>query len=165
MRFCHLLVLVFAATPLAAQQPAALPSAPSTALTIYNEDFAVARTQVDLDLHPGLNEVTTNHTPTEETVKVSTSSAFDIKGSRRQTDFSIDQNRHTLKESFEIKLTNQKPAPVEVNVIENLYRGDNWEIQDKSTGFTKVDSHTIQFPVQVPAKGEAILTYVVRYTW
>ena len=35
-------------------------SAP-VALTIYNQDFAVARTTVDLDLHPGANEITTTN--------------------------------------------------------------------------------------------------------
>jgi len=45
-------VLTLAVTA-AAQQP------PPTALTIYNQNFAVARATVDLDLHPGSNEVTT----------------------------------------------------------------------------------------------------------
>ena len=57
----------------------------------------------------------------------------------------------TLDEYFEIKLTNQKAQPVTVNVLEHLYRGDNWEIMQKSADYTKLDSHTIQFPVQVPA--------------
>ena len=35
------------------------PAANATKLTIYNEDFAVARTTVPLDLHAGVNEVTT----------------------------------------------------------------------------------------------------------
>src|SRR5436309_1034088 len=35
-------------------------SAP-VALTIYNQNFAVARTMVDLDLKPGLNEITTTN--------------------------------------------------------------------------------------------------------
>jgi hypothetical protein len=112
-----------------------------------------------------VGESTINHTPTEDTVKISTGSAFDVKGSRRQTDFFTDQNRHTLEETFEIKLTNQKPEPINASVLEHLYRGDNWEIQHKSAGYTKLDSHTIQFPVQVPAKGETTLTYSVRYTW
>ena len=30
------------------------------ALTIYNQSFAVARTSIDLDLHPGINEITTS---------------------------------------------------------------------------------------------------------
>jgi hypothetical protein len=110
-------------------------------------------------------ESTINHTPTEDTVKIVTGSAFDIKGSRRQTDFHINQNGHTLDESFEIKLTNQKPQPVTFNVVEPMYRGDNWDIQQKSSDYTKLDSHTIQFPLLVPAKGEATLTYRVQYTW
>lgn len=112
-----------------------------------------------------VGESSINHTPTEDTVKITTGSAFDIKGTRRQTDFHVNQNGHTLDETFEIKLTNQKTQPVTVNVLEHLYRGDNWEIQQKSADFTKLDSHTLQFPIQVPAKGEATLTYSVRYTW
>jgi hypothetical protein len=106
-----------------------------------------------------------NHTPVEDTIKISTGSAFDIKGSRRQTDFYIDNGRRTLDEFFEIKVTNQKSDPVTVSVLEHLYRGDNWEILEKSTDYTKLDSHTIEFPVQVPAKGDATVTYKVRYTW
>jgi hypothetical protein len=49
------LPLALVSASLLAQQPSAGP----TALTIYNQDFAVARTQIDLDLHPGHNEVTT----------------------------------------------------------------------------------------------------------
>jgi hypothetical protein len=52
-----------------------------------------------------------------------------------------------------------------VNVLEHLYRGDNWQIQQKSAEYTELDSHTIQFPLQVPAKGDATVTYSVRYTW
>jgi hypothetical protein len=106
-----------------------------------------------------------NHTPTEDTVKITTGSAFDVKGTRRQTDFHVNQSGHTLDETFEIKLTNQKAQPVTVNVMEHLYRGDNWEIQEQSAKYTKLDSHTVQFPMDVPAKGEVTLTYSIRYTW
>jgi hypothetical protein len=112
-----------------------------------------------------IGESTINHTPAEDSVKVTSGNAFDIKGSRTQTNFYIDNGRRTLDEYFEIKLANQKSQPVTVNVLEHLYRGDNWEIMQKSADYTKLDSHTIQFPVQVPAKGEASVTYAVRYTW
>lgn len=112
-----------------------------------------------------IGESTIDHTPAEDHVKVTSGNAFDVKGSRKQTNFSVDNGRRTLDEHFEIKLTNQKAVPLTVNVLEHLYRGDNWEIQEKSTDYTKLDSHTIQFPVQVPAKGEASVTYAVHYTW
>jgi len=106
-----------------------------------------------------------NHTPTEDTIRLLTGSAFDVKGSRRQTDFHINQQDRLLEETFEIKITNQKQQPVNVTILEHLYRGDNWEILSKSADFNKRDSHTIEFPISVPAKGETTLTYIVRYTW
>jgi hypothetical protein len=112
-----------------------------------------------------VGESTINHTPTEETLKVPTGSAFDVKGSRRQTEFHVDFNRREIDENFELKLTNQKQQPVTVNAIEHLYRGANWEITNKSSDFTKRDSQTIEFSVQVPAKGEATVTYTAHYTW
>jgi hypothetical protein len=38
-------------------------------------------------------------------------------------------------------------------------------IVDKSDPFTKTDSQTIEFRVQVPAGGEELVTYKVHYTW
>jgi hypothetical protein len=106
-----------------------------------------------------------DHTPSEDTLKLATGNAFDIKGSRRQTDFHVNAAGHILDESFEIKLTNQKQQPVNVTVNEHLYRAANWQITEKSSPYTKTDSHTVTFPVQVPAKGETTLTYTVHYTW
>jgi hypothetical protein len=106
-----------------------------------------------------------DHTPAEETVKIPTGSAFDVKGSRRQTEFHVDYNKHMLDETFEIRLTNQKAQAVNVAVVEHMYRGENWEITEKSSHYSKLDSHTLKFPIAVPAKGEATLTYTVHYTW
>ncbi len=55
----HSTLLAFAltATAAAAQQGGAAP----VALTIYNQDFAVARTTVDLNLAAGANQVTTTN--------------------------------------------------------------------------------------------------------
>jgi len=55
---CRFLLPLLAALPLAAQSPSA--TAP-TQLTIYNQDFAVARTTIPLDLHAGTNEVLTTN--------------------------------------------------------------------------------------------------------
>lgn len=112
-----------------------------------------------------VGESVINHTPAEDTVKVTTGSAFDVKGARRQTDFAVDNQRRTIYESFEIKLTNQKTEAVNVKVLEHLYRCNNWEIEEKSADYNKLDSHTIEIPVEVPAQGAATVTYKVKYTW
>ncbi len=51
--------LLFAASVAAAQQPAT-PEPPTIALTIFNQNFAVARTTLNLDLQAGINNVETN---------------------------------------------------------------------------------------------------------
>jgi hypothetical protein len=102
------------------------------------------------------------HTPAEQDVNVVTGKAFDVTGTRRQTE--ARQTSHSSDESFEIKLANQKKQEVTVHVIEHLDRG-NWKITAKSTDYTKKDASTVDFAVKVPAKGEAVLTYSVHASW
>ena len=105
------------------------------------------------------------HTPKDEKLQIRLGSAFDIVGERKQTDFTVDANGHMLTESFEIKLRNHKKEAVSVIVKENLFRWANWEITVKSDDFEKQDYRTVHFPVNVPADGEKVVTYTVKYTW
>ena len=111
----------------------------------------------------GENDI--KHTPSDETIRAFTGSAFDIKGERRRTDYKIDMGNRTLDESFEIKLRNHKKEAVEVRVVEHLYRGVNWEITQKSTTYLKTDSQTMEFRVQVAPDSEKVVTYSAHYTW
>ena len=74
-------------------------------------------------------------------------------------------SRRMLDESFEIKLRNHKKEPVEVRVVEHLYRGTNWEITEKSSTYLKTDSQTMEFRVQVAPDSEKVVTYTAHYTW
>jgi hypothetical protein len=105
------------------------------------------------------------HTPTDETVKVPVGSAFDVTGERKQTDFHVDQRAHTIDETFEITVKNQKTTPVNVAVVEHMNRGQNWNLTEQTTAETKRDSNTIEFPVAVPPAGQTKVRYSVRYTW
>lgn len=105
------------------------------------------------------------HTPTDETVKVPVGSAFDVTGERKQTDFHVDQRAHTIDETFQIIVKNQKTTPVKVAVVEHMNRGQNWQLTQKSGDYTKRDANTIEFPVEIPAAGEAKVTYTAHYTW
>jgi hypothetical protein len=110
-------------------------------------------------------ENTIDHTPRDETIRVTTGNAFDLVGERKQTDFHVDTGDKTMDESFEIKLRNHKKAPVEIRVVEPLYRGNNWTITAKSDDFKKTDAQTIEFRVTVPPDAEKTVTYTVHYTW
>ena len=106
-----------------------------------------------------------DHTPRDETVRVYTGNAFDLVGQRVRTDFKIDTSAHWCDESFEIKLRNHKTEPVEIRVVEHLYRCRTWEISEKSHDYTKIDSATIEFRVTVAPDAEETITYKVHYTW
>lgn len=111
----------------------------------------------------GENEI--DHTPKDETLRVYTGNAFDIVGERRRTDFATDHSDNWVDEAFEIKLRNHKKDPVEIRIIEHLYRWFNWEIKEKSHDFEKTESQTVEFRVTVPPDGEEKVSYRVHYTW
>lgn len=106
-----------------------------------------------------------DHSPKDETIRTYTGSAFDLTGERHRTNYKADMNGHWVEETFEIKVRNHKTTPVEIRVVEHLYRWMTWEITVNSDPFTKVDSQTVAFPINVPADGEKILKYQVHYSW
>jgi len=110
-------------------------------------------------------ENTIDHTPKNELVRIYTGDAFDIVGERKRTDFVLSNRQDQLEEEFEIRLRNRKAEPVEVRVAERLYRWVNWQIVTKSHEFEKTDAQDIEFRVKVPADGETVVTYRVRYDW
>jgi hypothetical protein len=110
-------------------------------------------------------ENTIDHTPRDETVRVYTGNAFDLAGERRRTNYTVDMGKHEATESFEIKVRNHKKEPVEVRVVEHLYRGTNWDVVAKSDDYQKKDSQTIEFPATIAPDGEKTITYTAHYTW
>jgi hypothetical protein len=106
-----------------------------------------------------------DHTPVGQTLHLTSGRAFDLTGEQKQTDFHVDQRAHNMDESFAIKLHNAKPTAATVHVVEHLNRAANWQITEKSADYMKQDSATIEFPVSVPANGDATLTYSVHYSW
>jgi hypothetical protein len=112
-----------------------------------------------------VGEDTIDHTPKDETVRVTTGNAFDLVGERKQTDFRVDTGDKVMDESFNLTLRNHKKEPVTICVIEHLYRWSNWKITAHSDDFVKKDSQTIEFNVPVKPDEEKTLTYTVHYSW
>ena len=112
-----------------------------------------------------IGEDTIDHTPQNEDISIKLGEAFDVTGSRKQTNFFIDESRKTIEEEFEITISNQKKLPAKIKVVENLYRAANWQIISKSDDFTKQDSNTINFDVKVGAGEKKTIKYKVKYSW
>jgi len=106
-----------------------------------------------------------DHTPKDETVRIYTGNSFDLAGERRRVNYTVENAKTSATETFEIKVRNHKKEPVEVRVVEHLYRGKNWTIAASSDNYQKKDSQTIEFPVTVKPDGEKVITYTARYTW
>ena len=106
-----------------------------------------------------------DHTPKDETVRIYTGNSFDLTGERRRTNYTVDNKQDAATETFEIKVRNHKKEPVEIRVVEHLYRGKNWSVAANSDKYMKKDSQTIEFPVTVQPDGEKVITYTARYTW
>jgi hypothetical protein len=112
----------------------------------------------------GENEI--DHTPRNETVRVTTGNSFDLVGERKQTNFRVDTSEKWINETFEIKLRNRKKTDaVEIRVVEHLYRWSNWEVTKKSDEFKKRDAQTIEFRIPVKPDEEKTVTYTVHYSW
>lgn len=106
-----------------------------------------------------------DHTPKDETVRLYTGDAFDLAGERRRTNYEINTRENWLDESFEIKLRNHKEEAVEVRVVEHLYRWINWNLPVHTDPFTKTDSQTIEYRVELKPDEEKIMNYTVHYSW
>jgi hypothetical protein len=112
-----------------------------------------------------IGENSISHTPKGEDVQLLLGNAFDLVGSRTQTSFNLIAS-NVLEETYEIHLRNHKENDaVEIRVPEHLFRWSNWEILNSSMDYKQLDSNTIEFRANVPAGGETVITYTVRYTW
>jgi hypothetical protein len=112
-----------------------------------------------------IGENTIDHTPKDEMIRVYTGNAFDIVGERRRTSFHVESSQHWMDETFEIRVRNHKKEAANVRIVEHLYRWNNWKLTEQSQESKKRDAQTIEFPVEVAANGEQVVTYTVHYSW
>jgi hypothetical protein len=111
----------------------------------------------------GENQI--DHTPKDEMIRVYTGNAFDVVGERKRTNYHVDSRNNWMEESFEIKVRNHKKEPVDVRVVEHLYRWTNWKLIEQSHSSNKTDSQTAEFPITIAPDGEQVVTYTVHYSW
>lgn len=107
------------------------------------------------------------HTPRGEEVRLRLGNAFDITASRVQTGFKKRNYGHpysfAAETAYRIELKNAKETAVEVLVREPL-PGD-WQILRETRPHEKLDAHTIQWRLNIPPQGKAVLEYsaLVQY--
>lgn len=112
-----------------------------------------------------LGEAAIDHTPADRDVALTVGTVFDLTAQRRRVDFALDREGRSMTERVSVTVHNAKPQAATVHVIEPLPRWTDWEIVESTVPATKVDAQTTSFAVEVPAGGERVLEYTVRYRW
>jgi hypothetical protein len=100
-----------------------------------------------------------DHTPKNETVKLSLGQAFDVTARGKQTDFER-LGKQTFESAYEIEFKNAKSEPVTVILAQGV-PGD-WKMVQESQAHEKPDASTALWHVSIPAGGSSMLRYRVR---
>jgi hypothetical protein len=106
-----------------------------------------------------VGEDSIDHTPKDEKIRIKLGDAFDVVGSRKQTDWKKIAY-DTYEAAFEISLRNHKKEDAVVKVVEPI-PGD-WTMLTSSHAYKKSEAFTAEFSIPVPKEQEAKLVYRVR---
>ena len=112
-----------------------------------------------------LGEAVLGHTPANAEVTLALGTVFDLTAERTREAFSVDRAGRQMEERISVLVRNAKPEAAMVRVVEPLPRWSDWEIVSSSVPAMRKDAQSASFDLAVPARGEARLTYTVRYRW
>ena len=112
-----------------------------------------------------LGESQLGHTPEGTDLHLEVGKAFDLGAERERRSFHLDRAGRQMTESFAITLRNAKARDATITVVEPMQRWTDWAITTSSVPAKKRDAQHAEFEVRVPAGGETVLTYTVRYRW
>ncbi|GLQ86917.1 DUF4139 domain-containing protein [Dyella flagellata] len=106
-----------------------------------------------------------NDTPKGTDATITLGTAFDLRGKRERSSLHVNKDGRTMDEAFRITLSNSGDSTRTVTVREHPNRWRQWTLSSSTVKPSKQTSDTLEFRVDVPANGKAVLDYGVRYTW
>lgn len=112
-----------------------------------------------------LGESSLPHTPVGADIRMEVGTAFDLAAERERVRFDVDRAARTMTESFRVTLSNASEEDATIIAVEPMPRWSGWEVTASSVPATRRDAQHAEFAVPVPAGGESVLTYTVRYQW
>jgi hypothetical protein len=104
-------------------------------------------------------------TPKGSDATITLGTAFDLRATRERTAFHVDKAGRTLDEAFRITLSNAADSARTVTVREHPGRWRQWTLVSSSSKPSAQTPDTLEFRIDVPASGKAVLDYAVRYQW
>ncbi len=103
-----------------------------------------------------------DHTPKDERISLTVGRSFDVRASRKRTNFRRISDR-AFEETFEIEVRNRKEVAERVYVYERHYA--EWEIPKTSMAWNKLDSQTMEYVVDLKANETKTITYTIITRW
>ena len=116
-----------------------------------------------------VGEARSDHTAPGRDLRVQSGDAFDITADRVQTDYNQEPipptkrgmpTRQRVTASYRVTMSNAKADAVTVDVREA--RAGVWRVTESSVPAEKLSATEVRFRIQVPAGGDATLTYTVQ---
>jgi len=108
-----------------------------------------------------LGEDGIKHTPRNEEIKLTIGKAFDVVGETTEIERRrISDRVHEV--DFSIEVRNQKDEAVKIVVSKGL--GGFWEILNSSVDYVKKSASEVEWTLDIPAEGKAVIDLTVRFT-
>lgn len=104
-------------------------------------------------------------TPKHTKLDLTLGTAFDLRGKRERTAFHYDKSNKRIDEAFRISLSNSGDQARTVDIIEHPNRWTQWTLVSSSAKPVRRSTDTLEFHIEVPARGSTRLDYAVRYQW
>jgi hypothetical protein len=112
-----------------------------------------------------IGEGRSDDTPKGSDATITLGTAFDLRAERERTACSVDKAGRTMDEAFRSSLSNAGDSVRTVTVREHPGRWRQWTLASSSSKPSRQTPDTLEFRVDVPANGKAVLDYAVRYSW
>jgi len=103
-----------------------------------------------------------DHTPKDEKVRIYLGNAFDIVGERIRVQVK-EPAKNVREETYKITLRNHKQESVSITAIENISGWHESKIISSNQPYRKSEAGKVEFNVTIPAGGEQVIEYTVRY--
>jgi hypothetical protein len=110
-------------------------------------------------------EAASQHTAAGQDLRLTAGTAFDLTAERVQTEYVTQREaRRTIATvAYRVTISNAKDSAATVDVLEE--RRGEWQVTESSVPAEKLSAFQTRFRVQVPASGQAVLTYRLRVVW
>ncbi len=104
-------------------------------------------------------------TAAQQAVQLGLGQSFLLTAHQQRVDSRLDRAHQQFDEQFEVSVDNAGTTASEVQIIAHPQRWQHWSVLSSNAKAVKEGPAQVRFPLQVPARGHAVLKYTLRYQW